>query len=137
MGKPPAAQPAPAPRSWGPNRGEWGEADDGLSRAVESTLAWGFRVGAALLAVGLALAAWRREPLGVEVDPFAAVIPAVLAGEAAAIVELAVLWLMATPVLAVVVILVGFLRRRDWRYALISLAVLLVLGVSIGLALGR
>lgn len=108
-----------------------------LARAVAVTLAWGFRVGAAVLAAGLAWAVVLGEPLDREVDPFREVIPAVLAGRPAGVVELAVVWLMAVPVLAVAVVLVGFVRLRDGRYATISLLVLLVLGVSIGLAVAR
>jgi len=37
----------------------------------------------------------------------------------------------------VVALLVGFLRLGDRRYAVLSLLVLLVLGISIGLALRR
>lgn len=109
----------------------------GVARAVTVALAWGFRIGAGLLAVGLVWAVARREPLDTEVDPFGEVIPAVLAGHPSGVIELAILWLMATPVLAVLVVLIGFVRLRDLRYATISLLVLLVLGVSIGLALGR
>lgn len=108
-----------------------------LGVAVAVTLRWGFRIGAALLAIGLVLAIVRREPLDTEVDPLGEVIPAVLAGRAGSVVEVAILWLMGTPVLAVIVVLIGFLRLRDRRYALLSLLVLLVLGVSIGLALAR
>ncbi len=108
-----------------------------LVAAVAATLTWGFRLGAALLTIGLALALWRREPLGTEVDPFGEVVPALLAGRTEGVVELAIIWLMGVPVLAVVVVLIGFVRLGDRRSAVTSLLVLLVLGVSIGLALGR
>jgi len=108
-----------------------------LSQAVVTCLTWGFRVGAAFLAGGLAWALYQREPLNTDADPFVEVVPTVLAGEAAGIVDLAILWLMMTPVAAVVVLLVGFLRLGERRYALLSLVVLLILGFSIGLALRR
>jgi uncharacterized membrane protein len=108
-----------------------------LARGVTAALTWGFRIGAALLAVGVALAVLRREPLNREAEPFVEVLPAVLEGSAAGVVDLAILWLMTTPVLAVVALLVGFLRLGDRRYAVLSLLVLLVLGISIGLALRR
>ena len=101
------------------------------------SLTWGFRLGAALLTVGLALAAARRERLNHEAEPFAEVIPAVLDGRAAGIVDLAILWLMATPVATVILVGIGFLRAGDRRYALVSLLVLAILGVSIALALSR
>ncbi len=108
-----------------------------LYAAAVATLTWGFRTGAALLAAGIVLALARREPLNREADPFAEVIPAVLDGRAAGVVDLAILWLMVVPVGAVLVVAGGFLRLGDRRYALLSLLVLAVLGVSIALALGR
>ncbi len=100
-------------------------------------LGWSFRVGAALLAIGLLLAAIRGEPLGRELDPLGEVLPAVVAGHAGGVVDLAILWLMASPVFAVVAVAGGFLRLGDRRYALLSLLVLAVLAASILLALLR
>ena len=106
-----------------------------LYGAAIAVLTWGFRIGAALLAAGIVLALVRREPLNREADPFAEVLPAVLEGRAAGIVDLAILWFMVTPVVTVIVVAGGFLRAGDRRYAVLSLLVLAVLGVSIALAL--
>ena len=106
-----------------------------LYAAAVTTLTWGFRAGAALLTVGIVLALARREPLNREADPFAEVIPAVLDGRAAGVVDLAILWLMVVPIGAVLVVAGGFFRLGDRRYALLSLLVLAVLGASIALAL--
>jgi uncharacterized membrane protein len=106
-----------------------------LYSAAVAVLTWGFRLGAALLAVGIALALVRGEPLNREANPFSEVLPAVLDGRAAGVVDLAILWFMVTPVATVVVVAAGFLRAGDRRYALLSLLVLAVLGVSIALAL--
>ena len=108
-----------------------------LYNAAIMVLTWGFRTGSALLAIGLILALARREPLNREADSFADVIPAILDGRAAGMVDLAILWLMVTPVATVIVVAGGFLRLGDRRYALLSLLVLAVLGVSIALALRR
>jgi uncharacterized membrane protein len=101
------------------------------------TLTWGFRIGAALLALGVVMAVVKGEPLGREADPMGSVIAAVLAGRAAGIVDLAILWFMLTPVASVIVAAVSFWRLGDRRYALLSLVVLVILGVSIALALNR
>jgi uncharacterized membrane protein len=61
----------------------------------------------------------------------------VLAGNASGIIDLAILWFMLTPVAATIVVAVSFWRLGDRRYALLSLAVLVILGVSIALALNR
>ena len=108
-----------------------------LYNAAIWTLTWGFRIGAALLALGVVVAVAKGEPLGREADPISRVVAEVLAGNAAGIVDLAILWFMLTPVAAVIVTAVSFWRLGDRRYALLSLVVLVILGVSIALALNR
>jgi len=99
--------------------------------AVRLLLTWGFRLGAALLVAGIVLALIQRQPLNVAVDPFSAILPNILAGHAAGVIDLAIVWLIAIPALAVLVTAFGFARLRDWRYAVASLLVLVVLGVSV------
>ena len=108
-----------------------------LYDAAIRTFFWGFRLGAALLAVGLVVALVRGEPLGREADPISGVLAEVRAGHASGIIDLAILWFMLTPVAATIVVAVSFWRLGDRRYAVLSLAVLVILGVSIALALNR
>jgi hypothetical protein len=108
-----------------------------LYDAAVRTFFWGFRLGAALLALGIVVALVKREPIGHEADPLSDVIATVLAGHAAGIIDLAILWFMLTPVATVIVVAVSFWRLGDRRYALLSLVVLAILGVSIALALNR
>lgn len=98
---------------------------------------WGFRIGAAILALGVVVALARREPIGHEAAPIGTVLASVAAGQASGIIDLAILWFMATPVVTVLVVAVSFWRMGDRRYALLSLVVLAILGVSIALALSR
>lgn len=105
-----------------------------LYGAAVAVLTWGFRLGAALLVVGLVVALARREELNRSADPFAEVLPAVFDGRAAGVVDLAIIWLMGTPVAAVLVVAGGFFRLGDRRYGLLSLLVLAILGGSIALA---
>jgi hypothetical protein len=98
---------------------------------------WGFRIGAALLALGIVVALLKGEPIGREADPIGEVLGAVRAGYASGIIDLAILWFMATPVVTVLVVAVSFWRLSDRRYALLSLVVLAILGASIALALNR
>jgi uncharacterized membrane protein len=108
-----------------------------LYDAAVKTLFWGFRLGAALLAVGIVVALVKREPLGREADPLADVVATVRAGSASGIIDLAILWFMLTPVATVIVVAASFWRLGDRRYALLSLIVLAILGASVALALNR
>ncbi len=101
------------------------------------TFTWGFRLGAALLLLGIVMALVKQEPLGREADPFAEVIGQVRAGHASGVIDLAILWFMFTPVVTVIVVAATFWRLGDRRYALLSLVVLAILGASIALALNR
>jgi uncharacterized membrane protein len=108
-----------------------------LYDAAVWTCRWGWRIGAALLALGVIVALVKGEPLGHEADPIGEVAANVLAGNAAGIIDLAILWFMLTPVAVVIVMAVNFWRIGDRRYALLSLVVLVILAVSIALALQR
>jgi hypothetical protein len=108
-----------------------------LYDAAVKTLFWGFRLGAALLALGIVVALAKREPLGREADPIPDVIAMVRAGHASGIIDLAILWFMLTPVATVIVVAANFWRLGDRRYALLSLIVLAILGTSVALALNR
>lgn len=108
-----------------------------LYDAAVKTFVWGFRIGAAILALGVVVAVLKGEPLGREADPISEVLAEVRAGHAAGIIDLAILWFMLTPVAATIVAALSFWRLGDRRYAALSLAVLAVLGVSIALALNR
>lgn len=108
-----------------------------LYRTSIAVMTWGFRVGAALLGLGIVVALVRQEPIGREADPIPAVVAQVRAGTAAGIIDLAILWFMLVPVATVVVAAASFWRLGDRRYAVLSLVVLAILGVSIALALNR
>lgn len=98
---------------------------------------WGFRVGAVLLAIGVILALLKGEPLGHEADRISTIPAAIAAGYASGVIDLAILWFMAIPVVTVIVMAASFWRLGDRRYALLSLVVLAILGASIALALNR
>ena len=108
-----------------------------LYDAAVKTLFWGFRLGAALLALGIVMALVKREPLGREADPISDVVATVRAGYASGIIDLAILWFMLTPVATVIVVAASFWRLGDRRYALLCLIVLAILGASVALALNR
>jgi uncharacterized membrane protein len=106
-------------------------------RSAILVLGWGFRIGAALLAAGLLVAAIAGEGLKSTTEDFPDIIPAILDGEASGFISLAIVELMATPVATVLVVALGFFRVGDRRYGVLSLVVLTVLAISISLSLFR
>ena len=109
-----------------------------IRKEAAVVLEWGFRVSAALLGIGLLLAALQDgSSLGEKAVSFGDIIPDLLDGQATAIVSLAILAMMATPVVAVLTVAQGFRRLGDRRYALASFIVLLVLAASIASSLLR
>jgi hypothetical protein len=88
-----------------------------------------------LLLVGLALtpAQGRQMPEGPP-PAFRDVIRNIQAGDGAAVTRLGLILLMATPVARVIVLMVGWLAEREYRFALVALAVLGLL--SVGVLLG-
>src|SRR5918994_1872154 len=108
-----------------------------LYDAAVKTLFWGFRLGAALLALGIVVSLFKREPLGREADPLPEVVAMVRAGYASGIIDLAILWFMLTPVATVIVVAASLWRLGDRRYSLLCLVVLAILGGSVALALNR
>jgi uncharacterized membrane protein len=105
-----------------------------VPRTATAVLTWGLQVGIVLLTVGLALAAINGEPLASSVGRPSEVMEAVAEFDANGIVDLAILWMIAVPVIAAAAISGAFLRAREWRYLLVTLLVLAVLAFSIGLA---
>ena len=98
---------------------------------------WGFRIGAVLLIVGIVLTLVQGQQLATEAAPFSTVLSLLLSGNSAGVIDLAIVWFMIVPVVAVVAVAAAFWRMGDRRYAALSLVVLAILGASIALALSR
>ena len=105
--------------------------------AADRSLAVGFRLAVALLAVGLALSLAREEPLHREVESLTEILSLVADGHGAGFVDLAIVAMVLTPIATVLVLATGFWRIGDRRYALISCVVLAILGVSVAISLLR
>jgi len=102
-----------------------------IRRSAAATLTWGFRATAAILALGLLVTFIGGHDIETEATGFRDIIPDLLDGEGPAIVSLAILTMMLTPVATVIVIALGFLRIGDRRFGRVSLIVLGVLAISI------
>jgi uncharacterized membrane protein len=115
--------------------------DDPLARAVGLVLQWGVICAAVIVASGGAVflrvhgsdAPHFREFHAVPA-PLSTVMGAVRAaigGDGAALMQCGVLTLIATPVARVVMLLVGFVRQRNWLYVTLSGVVLGALAIGI------
>jgi len=108
-----------------------------IYRSAITTMTWGFRIAAGILMIGLVVALAKHEELEHQADPFADILPAILDGKAAGIIDLAIVSIMLTPLITVVTVAIGFRRIGDRRYTLCSFLVLGILGVSVLLSLVR
>jgi uncharacterized membrane protein len=106
--------------------------DEKAQDAISAVLRYGSIFSAAVMAVGLGLALWRRRVLPRSGTlSAAALLNNALHLDPAAITELGILLLLLTPVFRVVVAVVSFGLERDTKYLLISLGVFLVVLGSI------
>jgi len=112
-------------------------ADPRVARAVSRLLLAGLLVAIGLMLVGAVLAAVRGAG---SVDDLSSItrLPHLLASfDATGFIDLGLLVLLATPAARVVALLVVFAARRQWLFAAVSFAVIVILAFSayLGLAL--
>jgi uncharacterized membrane protein len=94
----------------------------------------GLLLSIAVMTVGLGLTAVRGGD-ATHVVPLHRLIPELTQGHVAAVLDLGILVLFATPLLGVLTALEGFWAEGDRDFVLVSLGLLLVLGVGIAIAL--
>lgn len=107
-----------------------------LERWVHWTLLLGLAVSTALLLAGLAMSLAHHEPEPAGPPPrLAELARSAASGSGVSLLDLGVLALIATPILRVVALAVGWTAAGDRRFAMIAIAVLglLALGLSLGL----
>jgi len=108
-----------------------------INKQAAVVLEWGFRLSAALLAIGIVTTLVRGEDIPTTATRLVDLWPALKSGDGGAIVTTAIVSMIATPVVATLIVAAGFLAADDRRYARISFAVLLVLLISIAAAFIR
>ena len=108
-----------------------------LNRMVHRMLIFGLVLCIVTLSIGLTLGAISHQPLPTKVAPFREIFRGLKSGLPSSFLSLGILMLIATPVLRVFGSLVEFITKHDWRYTCITLAVLLILALSIFIGRGR
>jgi uncharacterized membrane protein len=106
--------------------------DEKAQNAISAVLRYGSLFSAAVMALGLVAALWRRQVMPRSGTLSAGeLVNSVLRLDPAAITELGIVLLLLTPVFRVVVAAVSFGLERDTKYVLIALGVFLVVLGSI------
>lgn len=111
-------------------------ADARLNAVLSRLLLGGLVLAVALMVAGFVVTAARGEGSMPRTGSIVAV-PGLLADlEPAGFFDLGLLLLLATPAARVSVLVVAFARRREWRFAALSAAVLAILAAGVVLGLG-
>lgn len=110
---------------------------DPLNDLVSRVLAAGLAASLGAMSLGLALSVLRGAPDYPAAVPLSELASALKVLDPNACMSLGIVLLLATPAVRVLVLLVGFLRKRDWAFAGIAAAVFLTLLLSLRLGSGR
>ena len=105
-----------------------------VERLIHYTLRAGVSMSAILLTVGLSIVVVRDTPRPRVAPPLSEILRLAFTANEVGLLYLGLLLLMITPVAVVMMLVYGYARIGWWRFALISLLILLLLGT--GLALG-
>jgi uncharacterized membrane protein len=109
--------------------------EDAIYQSTVQVLRAGFALSAIVLVLGAAWSIFDRHPLSTEVLPFRDIPGALADGNPSAVIDLGILIMMLTPVLAVVVIALNFSRLGERKFVSLSLGVLAILVTSIAISL--
>lgn len=107
-----------------------------LTHWVHRILLGGVVLSGGLLLAGLVILLVTDQPLPEGSPSLAVVFRQAVQGNGVGLLELGLLILMATPVLRVGVLALGWWRLGNRRFAVVALGVLVLLGVSLALGLG-
>ncbi len=107
------------------------EAQVRLDESLQTLLVIGLYLSVALVLFGLGLALVTHQNIPQSVYPLREIFPALLAMNAGGFLSLGLLVLIATPIIRVITSLISFLIERDWRFAAITLVVLVTVMLSV------
>jgi uncharacterized membrane protein len=119
----------------GPAEPQAPAAGPNLDAVVHGLLIVGLAISSLLMLTGLALDVVLRRQIPTAIPNIAEVFARLVAGRPSGFLSLGLLVLIATPIVRVIGSMLTFVYERDWRYAVISTLVLLIVGAS--LLLGR
>ena len=109
-------------------------ADDLVRARTIRVLQAGFRIAVALLAIGLVLAALKREDLPHQLGDPGEIVRGIFQGDPGSVLGLGIVGVILTPLVATIVIAWTYKQLGDQRNATISAIVVLILLVSVSLS---
>jgi uncharacterized membrane protein len=104
---------------------------DSVAAWAVTSLTWGFRLAASLMALGVAISLFRRDELDSSLPELGTMLDRVLELDGAAFIGLSIFAIILTPVVTTLTIAVSFFRTGDRRYGACTLVVLAILAFSI------
>jgi uncharacterized membrane protein len=113
---------------------EQAQTQHSLNEPTAHVLVWGFRISATLVLIGLALTLVRGDELRTSLEGIPDMLDELAHGRGAGIVGLGILAMIVTPFASAISIVLNCFRIGDRRYALITVAVVIILAVSAVLA---
>jgi uncharacterized membrane protein len=102
-----------------------------LNEVVHSMLMLGLVLSTALMCMGITLSLVFHSPLPSTISPLKQVVRGLHRLSPSSFLSLGILFLIATPILRVCGSVIEFIVTREWRYAAITLLVLIILSISI------
>lgn len=98
-------------------------------------LAWGFRVSAALILIGIARGLFDRQPLDSHLPSPAELVTGMRTATPGSFLALGIIAMILIPLVSSLTIAVTFFQGKDARYGRFTLLVLVILGLSLSLSL--
>jgi uncharacterized membrane protein len=108
-----------------------------LNQIVSKVLFIGLCLAILIMLLGIGLGFMQPQLMAPQVVPFVGIPAGLVQGDPTAFLSLGLIVLLATPAMREVVLLWGYARQRQWRFAAIALAVMIILAVSVVLGLRK
>ena len=109
--------------------------EDSVNRLIHYLLSTSVFISASLLVVGLLIALIQGTPSPNAGPSLGEIVHQLLQGDGTAFLNLGLLVLMITPVIQVAMLIYGYARIGRWRFVLISVLVLALLGTGVFLGI--
>lgn len=98
-----------------------------LSGLLAAVLTWGFRIGGAIIALGVALAIIQHRELAESIGSPSELLHSVRSGNSNGVISIGLLVIVLSPMAGVIALLRSFWRQGDGRYVKVSIILLTIM----------